>query len=253
MPTDYDADRLFPAAECISAIGELSAWTSVQAILAGARHLEGRPGPLDQLEPTLIVPIKIDDVFESILTKALGWLIAGYVPPAAKIALAQALDPAISDHTAAALANRRFRPNISRAAPGPFAGLPADSACFVIHDDPLVIEMIQAPVICMIDLLRRFSETAQRIALELREHKEATGGSGKAFHRPYADSRLPAILEALCFWCWGLDFGPVWGEVGEGSADISYRAVNIHGVPPLDPRMVDAAHQAMERMLASLR
>lgn len=246
-------ERLFPEPDCIAALGELSAWTSVQSILAAARHLEGRPGPADEVVPFLISPFDGDGQLEAIAIKAFGWLIAGFAPPAPKLALAAAQDPRIKAETIQDLAGRRFRPSISVAPAGKLAGAPPDKPCFLIQDDPVVIEMIQAPIICLMTRLHDSNELARSNARMLKEQEETTGGRSTIYHRNYGDSRLPAVLEALCFYCWGLDFGPVWGDVGGSGSDISYRAVNVHGVPPIDPRLIDAAKATMEAMLGSLR
>jgi hypothetical protein len=252
--SDPDVARLFPKDDCVAAVGELSAWTSVQTILAAARHIEGRPAPKDGLEPYLVIPF--DDhagAFESIISQAMEWLITGYRVPKPKIALARSLDGQISDETATALADRRFRPDIDRAPPGALSAVPAEKSALIIRDDPVVIEMIQAPLICMMDMLQRFNDTAKRMRLIQKKQEETTGGAPTIYHRPYADSRLSAVLEALCFYLWGLDFGPVWGEAGHSNIDLSYRAVNVHGVPPIDGRFLDVARRSMVQMLDSLR
>jgi len=254
MSGSSELDRLFPEQLCTAAIGELSAWTSVQAILAAARYVEGRPVPDDQLEPMLVVPVDDDDRFlKAIIEVAIGWLIRGYRVPEAKVALARAVDRKVSDDTALKLASMRFRPTVELGRPGMISQLPPEKSFFLVKDDPAVIEMIHAPLICMTEQLFRYNETARKMAAILDNNAEKTGGRGNIIHRPYGDSRLPSILEALCFYMHKLEFGPVWGEAGKCNIEMSYRAVNVHGVPPIDPRMLDMARESMEKMLESLR
>jgi hypothetical protein len=244
---------LFPRDFCIAAIAELSAWTSVQNILAAARHIESRPVPQDRLEPLLVVPFDDDaGKFRSIMALAIEWLAQGYRVPDAKIAIARAVDPKISDGTVARLLSLQFQPEIENRKPGALDQLP-DKSCVLLKDDPVVIEMVQAPLICMISRLVDATNVAKSIADMLDHKQQETGGRGTIFHRPYADSRLPAVLEALCFFTYGLDFGPRWALAGKGDIDISYRAVNVLGVPPIDAQMLWVARKSMEVMLASLR
>jgi hypothetical protein len=44
-----------------------------------------------------------------------------------------------------------------------------------------------------------------------KESKEKTGGAPTIFHRPFGDSRLFAVVDALSFSAMGMEIGPYWG------------------------------------------
>ncbi|WP_427913945.1 hypothetical protein ACPWT1_03015 [Ramlibacter sp. MMS24-I3-19] len=67
------------------------------------------------------------------------------------------------------------------------------------------------------------------------DYGERTGGSPTIFHRPYADARLPSLIEAACFYSLGLDVGTRFAEPGLNNVDNAYRAVNLQAAPPVDP------------------
>src|SRR4051794_30605417 len=186
--------RLFPPERCVAVAAELNAWTSVQSILAAARHLEGRSLPADQIDSRLIMPMRHGRLFEAVFLRAVSWMIKGYVTPRAKIVLARTLDPMITDEIAERLYTARFSPTISSAplvafdssAPPP----PDGPNAFVLEDEPFVIEMLQAPLQCLMGILTFGYESAERIHKVRVEAKAKTGTAPTIFHRPYADSRL---------------------------------------------------------------
>ncbi len=248
---------LFPRDRCVGVAAELSAWTSVQAILSAARHLEGRSLPTDQIDGRLIMPMQHGELFEAVFLRAVSWLSAGYSPPRAKIALARSLDPRITDETANRLVGARFSPNIKaaplsafdRSAPPP----PAGPNAFLVDDEPFVIEMLQAPLQCLMGILTFSYESAEQAYKVRREAEERTGTAPTIYHRPFADSRLYATLEALCYYAFGLSIGPYVTPQGLGELDVSYRAVNVRSRPPVHPLLTSTSRTAMQDMLNGLR
>lgn len=248
---------LFPRDRCVGVAAELSAWTSVQAIMSAARHLEGRSLPIDQIDGRLIMPMQNGELFEAVFLCAISWLSAGYSPPPAKIALARSLDLSITDETANRLAAARFSPSIKAAplaafdssAPPP----PTGPNAFLVDDEPFVIEMLQAPLQCLMDVLTFSYESAERAHKARREAEEKTGGAPTIYHRPFADSRLYATLEALCYYAFGLSIGPYVTPHGVSELDVSYRAVNVRSRPPVHPLLTSTSRTAMEDMLHGLR
>jgi hypothetical protein len=63
---------------------------------------------------------------------------------------------------------------------------------------------------------------------------------------------MPAILEALCFYAFALDFGPRWSTPGRADVVLAYRAVNVQARPPIDISVLDAAKTSTARMLETL-
>jgi hypothetical protein len=248
---------LFPRDRCVCVAAELSAWTSVQAITSAARHLEGRSLPTDQIDGRLIMPMQNGKLFEGVFVRAISWLSAGYSVPQAKIALARSLDPSISDETANRLAAARFSPSIKAAplaafdhsAPPP----PAGPNAFLIDDEPFVVEMLQAPLQCLMDVLTFSYESAEHAYKARREADEKTGSAPTIYHRPFADSRLYATLEALCYYAFGLSIGPYVTRQGVSELDVSYRAINVRSRPPVPPRLTSMGRTEMQGMLDGLR
>lgn len=254
---DPEEQRLFPRERCGPVLAELNAWTPVQAILAAARDLEGRELPEDQLEGQLIMPMPHGPLFEAVFLRAIAWMVESYRVPEAKIALARATDPAIADETEVRLRAARFNPIISRTPPvavgAAAASLPGRPNAFVVEDEPFVIELIVAPLRCLMDILTISFESANH-AHDIRvEARDRTGGAPTIFHRPFADSRLYATLEALCYYAHGLRIGPFAASEGVSEIDFSYRAVNVRSRPPVDAGLLGVARNSMVEMLRDLR
>lgn len=247
--------RLFPNDRCVAAVAELNAWTSVQAILSAARHLEGRSLPTDQLESGIIIEMRLGPVFEWIFLRVFRWMHEGYAVPAAKIDLARALDSAITDDTASRLREARFSPTISTVPVDQVGGheaAPSDTNLFVFADDPFIIEMVQDPLNCLMDILTFSFGNAARMRELQNEALELTGGKPNIFHRAYSDSRLYAMLEAFCYHVFDFPLGmrePLTGQ----AIDRSYRSVNVQGRPPVVEKNFNLARRLMEEMLDDLR
>jgi hypothetical protein len=250
---DKALHSLFPEALSVAALGELNAWTSVQSIGAAARMLEQRSSPCDQPAQILLMPF--DDLlnFEWIFIQLISWFIEGYRVPSAKVSLALALEPQIQDKTATTIENLRFRPTIRSASPGVVQGVPKDQRVFVIQDDAPTIEVVQAPLRCLMDILTIAYKGAYSGHQLRREAKEKTGGAPTIFHRHYADSRLFATVEALSFSALGMEIGPHWGVSGTSNIVNDYRAINVQTVPPVNAQFLDFASKTMENTLDRLR
>ena len=248
-------ETLFPEDRCVTIVGELSAWTSVQSIMAAARYIEGRSIPSDQLEPRLIMPMPLGYIFERVFLETIKWLDRAYRVPQAKISLARALDPAMTDATAARLQGTRFSPTITSAPSeifkDPDAG-PAGSHIFFVDADPVVIEMVQSPLRCLMQMLSYGFEQAERMRSFQLEAKRLTGGAPTIYHRPLADSRLNAMLEALCYYALGFPLLLTSELVPTPDIDRAYRSVNVRGRPPFSPPSFDRARAMMEAMLHGL-
>lgn len=249
---DETLNAWFPEAACVAALGELSVWTSVQSIGAAARMLEQRTSPNDQPSQILLMPF--DDLlnFEWIFVQLLAWFIEGYRIPLSKISVARALDHQLQDHTAITLENLRFKPSIHSAPPGGVPGTPSDQKVLVIQDHVATIEVVQAPLRCLMDMLTMAYDFALKSHHLRRDALEKTGGAPTIFHRHYADSRLFAVVEALSFSALGMEIGPHWGEAGTQNIIMDYRAINVQVVPPVNTQVLDVASRAMEKMLDGL-
>lgn len=251
---DEELAHLFPKDRCIQVVAELNAWTSVQAILAAARHIEDRGLPGDQVQSGLIMPMPHGEVFEWIFLRIIPWLEAAWRVPLAKIEIARTLDPEIHDATTERLRAARFGPSIKSATAQSVAGYedaPPGTNVFVVADEPFVIELIHAPILCLMDILTYSFESAagaRRLQIEARER---TDGAPTIFHRSYADSRLYATLEAFCYYVFGFPLG-VAAQPGSTSIETAYRAVNVQGRPPISPDLIERARAMMERMLNDL-
>jgi hypothetical protein len=247
------SDTLFPRKVCAAALGELSAWTSVQAILAATRIIEGREAPGDQPSTVLLMPFEDVLNFESVFMQLVDWFIESYRVPIPKLALARSVDPQIRNESFAFLEALRVRPTIRSAAPGLVAGLPPNQRVLIIEDHAATIEVIQGPLRCLMGIaLDAYATPASMHHLRV-EAKRTTGGAPTIFHQPYADSRLFGVIEALCFYLLGLEVGLRWGAPGTKDLDLSYRAVNVCAVPPIDPQLLDIANNQMRVILDGIR
>lgn len=243
-------EELFPEARSAEILGELSAWTSVADIMVAARILEARTIPGDQPDNLLLMPLEhAEPAFEQIFTILLGYLMTGYVVPSQKVAVCLALDPQITEATSTALLSLRFRPTVHL---GRIPGMQDKQALF-IHDQPAVIEVIRAPLICLMSLYLDKYEFTKSFHDMAAKVKEKTGGKPVIFHRPYADACLPSYIEAACFYALGLEVGTRFALPGRSNIDHAYRAVNVQTQPPLDPAVLELAIKEGQRLLDALR
>jgi hypothetical protein len=244
------SDKLFPKEVSAKILGELSAWTSVAGVMVAARILEARTVPGDQPNNLLLMPLEhAEPEFEQIFAILLGYLMNGYVVPAQKVAVSRALDPHITEATATALQALRFRPTVQ------LGRVPEmhDKRAFFIEDQPAVIELIRAPLICLMGLYLDTYDFTKRLRDLVVEAEAKTGGRPTVFHRPYADACLPSFIEAACFYALGLEVGIRFAAAGQTNIDTAYRAVNVQTLPPVDPAIVAVAMLAGQRMLDALR
>jgi len=244
------SDELFPRERSAEILGELSAWTSVADVMVAARILEARTVPDDQPGDLLVMPLEhAEPAFEQIFVILLRYLVDGYVVPSQKVAVCRALDPQITEATGTALQSLRFRPTVQVGrAPGTH-----DKRAFFIQDQPAAIELIRAPLNCLMDLYLDKYEYAKRLRDMAAKAEEKTGGRPTIFHRPYADACLPSFIEAACFYSLGLQVGTRFASPGQANIDVAYRAVNVQTLPPVDPAVLGAAIQAGQRMFDELR
>ncbi|RAS09958.1 hypothetical protein DFO50_12811 [Microvirgula sp. AG722] len=244
------SDELFPKARSAEILGELSAWTSVADVMAAARILEERTVPGDQPENLLLMPLEhTEPAFEQIFVVLLGYLMDGYVVPSQKVAVCRALDPQITEATETALQALRFRPTVLV---GRIHAM-HDKRAFFIQDQPAAIELIRAPLNCLMGLYLDKYEYTKSLCDMVAEAEEKTGGRPTIFHRPYADACLPSFIEAACFYSLGLEVGTRFASPGLANIDNAYRAVNVQTLPPVDPAVLGAAIQDGQRMLDALR
>jgi len=244
------SNELFPKARSAEVLGELSTWTSVADVMVAARILEARTVPGDQPESLLLMPLEhTDTTFEQIFAILLGYLMGGYVVPSQKVAVCLALDPQVTEATGIALESMRFRPTVKV---GKVPGM-HDKRAFFIHDQPAMIELIRAPLNCLMGLYLDKYEYAKQLCDMIAEAEKATGGRPTIFHRPYADACLPSFIEASCFYALGLDVGTRFATPVRSNIDMAYRAVNVQMIPPVDPALIGIAMQASQRMLDELR
>lgn len=247
---------MFPRAECEAAIGELNAWTSVHNIAAAARCLAKAPDPDDLFDRRLVIPFPNEDGLERIIIQVFDWLIAAYRVPEPKISLAGLIEPRLTDERRALISAVRFQPSVAVGPSGsamvllsPESGVHPSDRYLLVEDEPHVIELLQGPLRAMMGLIRSTYQTASS-AVDMRAQSASTGSMPTIFHKPYADSRLPAVIEALAFYACALDFGPHWARGMD--MDISYRAVNVHGGPPFDAAFLEHARALTARMLDDL-
>lgn len=242
-------DKLFPRLQSAEILGELSAWTSVADVMVAARILEARTIPSDQPDSMLVMPLAhTEPAFEQLFAILLGHLMDGYVVPCQKIAICRVLDPQITGATATTLRSLRFRPTVDVGSVSEMHGKRA----FLIHDQPATIELVRAPLNCLMDLYLDMYEYTVRLRDIIVRAEEQTGGSPTIFHRPYADACLPSFIEAACFYALGLEVGTRFSSPGQTYTDVGYRAVNVQTLPPVDPSMLGSAFQAGQRMLDEL-
>lgn len=248
-------EQLFPEEICRQAVAELNAWTSVIDIAAAARCVAARPLPSDSFERILILRFPNNDRLQAVLVKVFEWLFSTYCVPPLKLELAKQIEPCLTGEIAEFLLRARLSPNISiggveslRLPTGP--GQAVDDRIAVFEDEPYLIEVVQAPLRALMSVLVQCSNTVEKMR-QMRDAAMATSDKPPdIFHHPYADSRLPAILEALIYFCHALSLGPKWAT--EQSVDIGYRAVNIHCRPPVEERLVVVVREVAAKQLGEL-
>ena len=101
-------------------------------------------------------------------------------------------------------------------------------------------------------ILTKSYDNAHKMRDLKKQSLETSGGAPSIYHRPYADSQMPAILDALCFYGFGMDFGPSWSMHGRSGMVQAYRAVNVQARPPVEISELDVARTFTAKMLESL-
>jgi hypothetical protein len=249
-------DHYFPPKHCIECFAELSTWTSVEDCLAAARNIEGRALQTDVFDGRLITPFIDSDVFQAVYVKCLEWMIESYSPPAPKIRLARLIDPSITDQTEHILLDTRFRPTVRAGAPDVLAVVAPSlvgtqpQRFFLLEADPHVIELVQNPLRCLIDMMSRTMPTAEECAQIVQSAKQ-TGNPPTIFHQPYSDGPLVALVEAMFFYVHGLTLGPVGAEVST-AVNMGFRSVEVIGRPPIDPKLFEVAQASSESLFENL-
>jgi hypothetical protein len=251
-------EAIFPEAQCIVAMQELSAWTSVQDIAAAARCLANAPAPNDNFVTQLFLPFADDAILQHVAIKAIDWFIKGYRAPAPKLHIAALDEPLLDVARQQILGQTRFEPTITIARPNIAASrLPnvprcASDGLMIVEDEPHVIEMVQGPLRCLMGLVIEGFEIARKGHMLKKVSLQTSESPLTIFHHPHADSPLKGVLEALSFYALGLDFGPRWCGQGETDIEVAYRAVNVRATPPVDSKMFDAAKAAAASILSPL-
>lgn len=247
----------FPEDECLEVVSELSSWTSVDDCLVAARWIEKRSLAEDAPSESLVVPFLDDQEFEVVLVQCLEWLIRSYRVPASKVRLAALVDREITPETRTELSEARFSPDVDKGPPGTITMLfPAladhsGERFLVIKDSPHVIELIQNPIRCLMDLINRAWSTATRMRAVREKSVRESGGAPTIFHQPYSDGPLFALIEALSFYVQGLAIGPN-ALPEKGGVNRGYRSFEVVGRPPVDPRLFDVAQKMTREMFKSL-
>lgn len=185
-------NELFPRARSAEILGELSAWTSVADIMVAARILEGRTVPGDKPESMLLMPLEYaEPAFEQIFAILLGYLVDGFAVPPQKVAVCRALDSQITEATATALQSLHFRPTVQV---GRVPKVP-DKRVFVIQDQPATIELVRAPLNCLMGLYLDKYEYTKRLRDVVAEAEDMTGAAPRFFIGPTATLACPASLK----------------------------------------------------------
>ncbi len=237
---------------CKNRFSELSMWTSVLDCLSAARYLEGRPEPEDRFDRQLIVPFIDNDTFEAVCLKCLAWLVPTFRVPESKIHMATLIDPKVKNSTVQILRNVRFNPTISRGAAGMIEHLHG-KRLLLVQDEPHIIELVQNPIRCMLDLINRFWPMASNIREMIVKARERDGSTGPpVFHQPYTDGSLAALIDAVLFYVHGLDLGPRYSQTSQGGINRGFRSFEVVGHPPVDPRLFETAQEMTERMFGEI-
>lgn len=247
----------FPENECLAVIAELSVWTSVGDCLTAARWIEGRSRAEDGLSRTLVIPYPDDSQYEAVLVQCLDWLIRTFRVPKMKIRIASLMDPEIVPSTWTTLSNARFAPDVKMGPAGAigefFPSLASHMAerFLVVEDDPSIIELVQNPIRCLVDLINRVWPTATRMRALREESSRETGGAPTIFYQPYTDGPLFALIEGLAFYAQGLVIGPNATPDTHG-VNFGYRSFQVVGRPPVDSRLFEIAQKMEKEMFRSL-
>lgn len=90
----------------------------------------------------------------------------------------------------------------------PLADSHRDQRFFVVADSPYLIELVQIPFRCLLELTKRMWPTAMQHYDIRRGCMRMTGGAPTDFHQPYTDEPPVALIEALAVYLRWLTIGP---------------------------------------------
>jgi hypothetical protein len=125
-----------------------------------------------------------------------------------------------------------------------------DERFMVIEDEPHIIELVQNPLRCLMDLLTLSWPLASEMRA-VRELAKETGGAPTIFHQPYTDGPIPALTEAINFYVNQLEVGPRYSAHQQGFNQ-GYRSTEIVGHPPVDAHLFKVAQEITTEMFESL-
>lgn len=249
----------FPFSDAIlqKVFAEFSAWTSVRDILKAARLLEDRLLAGESPSPYIVLAFPDNEIFQDTLAVSLKYLIPSYRCPLPKILIAAREDPSITSATRKTLEKTRFDPKIHTGQPDQLSRFMPDAPSgkllrfFVIEDAPHVLELIWKPVQVWRSMLVSYLDQAWELKKLIAEALSKTGGAPLIFHKPHADSRLPAMLEAIAYYVFGHDIG--FQSASGTEIENAFRCVMVRGQPPFDDRILQAARDVQVSQLEQLR
>ncbi len=256
--SDTEFNALFPRDQLLQTFAELGSWTRVSDLLKAGRILEDRL--LGDEAPTghLILTFPDDDVIEFVLIRMLDLLFHSYRCPHTKVLLAAREDPMILASTCQTIENSVLNVTVKVGKPEslhhyhPSAPEHPRLRFFHIEDQPHMLELASAPMRVLRLMTVGYMENALRLAKLKREAKEKTGGAPIIFHRHNADSRLPAVLDAIAFYVCAHDIGYTRTVAGV-DIDAGYRHVALVGVPPFDERAITSAKECQAIQFNTIR
>ena len=144
--------------EVLSRFSELSAWTLLENVSSAARIFEARPAAGDSSAKTLILAVENDDRIAGALEEFIGWTLAAYRCPEAKLLFAAQVDPSISPKTLDEFHNLKIRGEYSSMTAETLADFAPKVSeggrrrAFLLHDEPHVIELVQGPLQVLVSL-----------------------------------------------------------------------------------------------------
>lgn len=256
MPIDPELEPLFPDHLLRPTIGQAASWTTVEAIVAAARTIEGRAGSsTDQLW----IAFPDNELLQALLIRVFSYFFQDYHCSREKLALARHVDPMIQSATIDALGGLRLRPTMNAGGPSvarrvmPKLGDAPPMRVLSITDDPPSLEVAFEPLqMLRTTLVSLFTEASEVRNLQTRV-KAATGGHPKIVHRPYGDGPLLATLDALVYFALGLEVG-IQSGAEQASIEHGFRSVNIVGQLPFQSVHFDMARaQAPPHKMGPIR
>ena len=228
-------------------------WVSLEDISLALNKIVAVPSSKSRSTGRIILTFDDCPRLQTCLIELMSWMIEHFELPGSKLELIKAMQPSIDEEIYEALRNLTFKPNVSVGGPDQISQFPeippkhVNDRFLLIEDDPVMIDMVYRPLRCLVDITSHCSRQVSKTYQIISEHGGESGP--EIYHTPHADSVLGGSIDALCYYSFGMKFGPKKATAESRQVHSSYRSLSVQSLPPFDTEFMNAARTAAKGLL----